>query len=117
MSYLQAEQLRIQALLDADIPTVARYFAEDLHYVHSTGRVDNRKSLLELLSSGSTKYLELEHRLTPVFVSEHQVVAHGEMQMLIEKAGQQRSISAITTTVWVLTAGQWKLSGFHSSSR
>lgn len=117
MSFRQAEQQRLQALLDADIPTVAHYLSKDLHYVHSTGRVDNRESLLDLLRSGTTKYLELEHRLTPVSLSADQIVAHGEMNMLISKAGTQRAISAITTTVWKLEADQWKLSGFHSSSR
>ena len=54
---LAAEDARFAAMVTANPETMRRYFAEDLAYVHSTGRVVNREQLIDEIEAGKLRYL------------------------------------------------------------
>lgn len=57
---LAADDARIGALTAGDAEALARWLADDLRYVHSTGTVDTKASFLELIRSGTSRYAAYE---------------------------------------------------------
>ena len=57
-----ADDARIAAMRSPDARTLSSLLSEDLRYAHSTGAVDTRASLMEVLLTGKTKYLGFEYQ-------------------------------------------------------
>ena len=57
---LAAEDLRYQAMIDADLSTIDRLLAEELSYAHSSGVRDTKAEYLEKVRTGYYVY----HRST-----------------------------------------------------
>src|SRR5262245_64705019 len=57
---LALDDERFAAMTAGDRAAIERLLADDLTYVHSNGTVDDKASLLEALSSGKLRYLEID---------------------------------------------------------
>jgi ketosteroid isomerase-like protein len=56
---MSAEQARRAALINADAAALDRLHADDLMWVHSSGRVDDKAALLDALGSGGLVFIGL----------------------------------------------------------
>jgi ketosteroid isomerase-like protein len=54
---LAAERARTTALDNNDLPALEKILADDLTYVHASGKVDTKASLLDALRSGQVRYI------------------------------------------------------------
>ena len=55
-----AEKKRFEVTVKGDYKALEALLADDLIYVHSNGNIDNEKTFLETLTSGKSKYLNIE---------------------------------------------------------
>ncbi|MGX1591227.1 nuclear transport factor 2 family protein [Glutamicibacter sp. NPDC055491] len=104
-----AEERRLSAMLARDLETLENLLEPDVQYTHSTGRVDDRDSLLELLGSGAVEYLALSHDFESVTQEGNVVVVEGSMKMRLISGGVEKHLATANRTVWANTGGQWKL--------
>lgn len=111
----QAENQRLEAMLAGDLQALENLLHPELQYTHSTGRVDDRQSLLELLGSGATQYLALSHDFASVTQQEKVAVVEGSMQMHLVAQGIEKHLETLNRTVWANVDGQWKLRVFVGS--
>jgi hypothetical protein len=117
----EVEEGRLDALVEGDIEAVAECLDPRLTYVHSTGRRDNKESLLQLLASGTTLYHSVEHRIeSAVPAAGHRlypevVVAAGTMRLELGGTGGTRNIHTVTTTVWLCGPDGWRMLAFHAT--
>jgi len=56
-----ADDARVSAMKSVDRDKLGGILSADLHYAHSTGLVDTKASLIELLTSGKAKYLDISY--------------------------------------------------------
>ncbi len=110
-----AENQRLSAMLAGDLATLESLLEPELQYTHSTGRVDDRDSLLELLGSGATEYLALKHDFNSVTQQGSVAVVEGTMKMHLIAGGVEKHLETVNRTVWANTDGQWKLRLFIGS--
>jgi Domain of unknown function (DUF4440) len=54
---LAAENARVTALDNNDLPALERILANDLTYVHASGKVDTKSSMLQAIQSGQVRYI------------------------------------------------------------
>lgn len=100
-----AESAREKALATNDKEALGVLLTEQLVFVHSSGTVDSRHSLLEKMEQGRIQYRSV--RLQPAKV---QLLAHdtwalwGKMDAQILVSDMQRQIESSYVTVWVLEA-------------
>lgn len=111
----KAESQRLSAMLAGDLETLATLLEPELQYTHSTGRVDNRDSLLELLGSGAIEYLALNHDFDSITQEGEVAVVEGTMTMRLVSGGVEKQLETANRTVWACTDGQWKLRLFVGS--
>lgn len=108
----KTEELRLAALVAADLHALEHLLHPDLEYTHSTGRVDNRQSLLELMASGTTRYMSLSHEFTLVSIEHDVATTQGTMILNLVSNSVQKQLKTTTRTRWLLVDGQFKLRSF-----
>ena len=111
-----AEQARVDALLRADVSAVEAMLADDLTYVHATGRVEGKRELLAGLRSG-TRYLSVVQNGLIARMLEGAGVLTGGARLTLQRAGSPEPLSLATnfTQVWVRRSGSWLLLAHHAS--
>jgi hypothetical protein len=78
---LAAEDARFAAMTSANVSELGSWLADDLEYVHSTGKVENREQFLASNAGGTLRYLEI----APM---ERQVVMLGHDSALVRGHGR-----------------------------
>lgn len=114
-SVLADEDARFAAMVSADATAMDSWFAADLHYVHSTGLVEDRAQLIESIASGRAKYIAV----TPV---EREVVGLGTESALVRGRGRfQVAANGVPIdlqiryiAVYGLKDGRWRLRSWQS---
>ena len=102
-------------MVAADVAGMRRWLAEDLRYVHSTGKVESRDELIAGIAGGTLRYLAL----TP---EERQVRFLGPFAAVVEGRARIRAAAGATTAdfnsryvaVYALDAGTWRLRAWQS---
>lgn len=114
---LALEQERRRALIEEDYPRVAKLFADDLVYVHTTGLVQGKADYLEYARS-AVQYLDIERgELLVRFYGEHLAVMTGTQCNTLRKRGGDQSIrgEGFATQVWTFGSEGWQISSFHGT--
>ncbi len=56
-----ADDARVAAMRQPTKEKLEAIFADDLHYAHSNASLDTKKSFIEVLTAGKTKYLDMTY--------------------------------------------------------
>ncbi len=112
-----AHAARLRAMVDGDLPALRERLAEDLTYVHSTGRIDTRDSLLAALEGGGLRYLAIDDRqeAPPRLYGDGTVgVITGTARFRVRAGGAEHRPTLRYTAVYVQRDGRWQLAAWHS---
>lgn len=88
-SVLAAEDGRFAAMTGANTVELGAWLADDLEYVHSTGKVENRGQFLASIAGGTLRYLDI----APL---ERQVVMLGHDSALVRGHGRMVAMAGAT---------------------
>lgn len=100
-----AELARQQALAANDAKLLGALLDEKLVFVHSSGKVDDRQSLIEKIETGRIQYQAVKLQPVKVLpVDANTWALWGKMDAQIVVANTQRQVSSSYVTVWVLQA-------------
>jgi ketosteroid isomerase-like protein len=94
------EDIRWSALTSADVAVLDALLAEDLVFVHSSGRVDSKQSLIEAVSSGSTRYVEADRTGQQIRVFGDTALVHGNASVRVRAGAGERERSMRYLAVW-----------------
>lgn len=101
----EAEFARQKALAANDANLLGTLLAENLVFVHSSGTVDDRHSLLGKLENGRIRYQSVSLQPLKVLALGADTWAlWGEMEANIVVANTERQVASSYVTVWVLQA-------------
>lgn len=112
---LAADARRFAAMIQGDLAALEGLLAEDLTYTHSTGQVETRAQFLESLRSGKLRYLAATPSDVNVRVYGDTAVVTGRAEMKVSSQGQELTVTARFTEVWVKSGGAWKLAAWQST--
>lgn len=103
---LVAEEKRRAALGSNDVDALKPLLSDRLVFVHSSGTLDDKQQLLQKISSGTIRYLDIafSQLQTQVLLGEQHVLVTGFMRARILVAGAERSVRSRYLAVWSVEA-------------
>jgi len=116
---LEVEKSRTIALAHSDLAALDKLLADDLTYVHATGKVDNKASFLDAIRSGDLRYLswdakELHARMmgdTAVLTGAYHVRAVDQRVQ-----GEPLDVNVIILSVYAKRGGHWQQIAWQSTN-
>ena len=113
---LEADKLRRAAMISADIEKISALVADELVYTHSSGKVDDKKSLLDAIRSGSLDYEKIEPRNTVVRAKGGTVVVTGLVSIAVKAPDGLKAFDARFTAVHMRNKeGNWQLMAWQTT--
>ena len=113
---LEADKLRRAAMISADIEKISTLVTDDLVYTHSSGKVDDKKSFLDAIRSGSLDYEKIEPRNTVVRAKGGTVVVTGLVSITVKAPDGLKSFDARFTAVHMRNKeGNWQLMAWQTT--
>ncbi|EIK97166.1 hypothetical protein PMM47T1_08491 [Pseudomonas sp. M47T1] len=114
---LALEAERSRALVQEDHAQVARLFADDLVYVHTTGLVHDKAQYLAY-AQNVVRYLSVERGALQVrFAGDDLAIMTGPHANTLQKRGAEHSVASggFTTQIWRRSADAWQICSFHAT--
>ena len=111
-----ADDERGTATVAADRAKLSAIFSDDLRYTHSTGAVDTKRSYLESIVSGRTKYhaIQFEER-DFTFPAPGIALEAGRAHMKTTSSTGETDAIFSFLAVWREEKGQWRFLAWQSS--
>ncbi len=115
---MAAEQARIAALDSSDIPALERIMADDVTYVHASGKVDTKTSYLDAIRSGKLHYISWVAKNLQVRVAGDAAVVNGEYRVRVTDSRVQPepfNIDIFILEMWARRDGRWQQIAWQST--
>lgn len=107
---IAAEQKRCAAIRDRDHDSLSSVVTDDLHYLHSTGLLDDKDAYIAMSITKTPRRIERGELDVRVFGDVAVVIGdYGVRVEPDEEAPQGRSVDASGLQVWLRQDGQWRL--------
>lgn len=97
-----------------DFALLGKVLADDLHYLHSTGLVENKAGYLESLRSGRQKYNKFQYGNIKVRVYGSAAVVNADAHVEFVTAGKPGKAHLAFTHVFARKGAQWQLVSHQS---
>ena len=109
---LAAEKTFVDAMTKRDKAALEKLLADDLAYVHSSSKTENKGDVIQVVTSGSTLYESIDFRDTTIR-------QYGDVVIVMHKADiktkQSGMANLLVTHVWAKNKGRWQLASRHAS--
>jgi ketosteroid isomerase-like protein len=111
---LALEDRRFDAMIKGDFDALDRLVHEELLYTHSSGVTDTKKSWIESMKSGKTRYKTAQPSERQVRFFGDVALVRGKAAIEAEIGGQPRSLRLLFLNAWVRTPQGWKFAAWQS---
>jgi Domain of unknown function (DUF4440) len=115
---LAVENARTAALDRNDVAELDKILAHDLTYVHASGKVDNKASMLEAIRTGQIRYISWQVRTMAVRVNGDSAVLNGEYEVRVTDRRVQPDpfdINIFVLSVYAKRSGRWQQIAWQST--
>lgn len=110
-----ADDARVASFLKPNAQRLGNILSEQLHYAHSTGVVDTKSTLIQLLTSGQTRYLAIDYQQRDcTFPVPDIAVLTGRVRIQAEATGARVDNLLRFLAVWRKENGQWRFHAWQS---
>ncbi len=115
-SVLAAEDARFAAMTSANANEIAAWLADDLQYVHSSGRVEDREQLVASIAGGALRYLKITPLDRQVFMlGDRSAMVRGLGRFQIESNGKELDLQLRYLAIYDMGGhGHWRLRSWQS---
>ena len=115
----ELEDRRWRLLVAGDLDAFERMLADDLVYIHTTGRIDSKASLMNLRRSASVRFLKFEEEDQRIRVYGESVAVLTACIRNWQTTGDTHRIAYNRfTSVWIRSTsdpGEWLVSSYHAT--
>jgi ketosteroid isomerase-like protein len=115
---MAAEEARVAALDRSDVTALEGILADDLTYVHASGKVDTKASFLAAIRSGQLHYISWQAKGLHVRVQGDMAVIDGEYWVRVNDSRMQRDpfdVNIFVLTVYARRDGRWQQIAWQST--
>lgn len=110
-----ADKARVAAMQSGDRAKLDAVFSDELRYAHSNGIVDTKKSFIEILSAGKTKYVGYDYEEQNfTFPAPGIALMTGRAHVKAESEGKAMDAVLSFLAVWREEKGQWRFLAWQS---
>ncbi len=103
------EDLRYEAMMNADVKTMGEIFAEDFVYQTLQGVTHSKSSYLPVFTSGDVKIYSFKRENSRVKFYGDTATVMATTHLDIAFKGERRQLSLFYLNVWVKRDGRWQL--------
>jgi ketosteroid isomerase-like protein len=112
---LADEDARFAAMVAGDAAAMGSWFAEDLHYVHATGLVEDRAQLIDSIASGRARYVAVTPAEREVVgLADDAALVRGRGRFQVAANGVPLDLQIRYLAVYGLQDGRWRLRSWQS---
>ncbi|WP_420148312.1 nuclear transport factor 2 family protein [Spirosoma sp.] len=111
---LAIEKQRFDAQVKKDYATLERVLADDLIYTHSNANTDTKKSFIQSIRDGKSRYDAVKIEQQNVRIYGHTAVINGTCMIKAMNNGQSINTHIKYTDVYVRNGNQWQLVAWQS---
>jgi ketosteroid isomerase-like protein len=115
---MAVEQARTAALESSDVAALDRIMADDVTYVHASGKVDTKSSYLAAIRSGQLHYISWRPKKLEVRVMKDSAVINGEYSVRVTDSRMQAApfnIDIFILSVYARRDGRWQQIAWQST--
>jgi Domain of unknown function (DUF4440) len=115
---LATEAARTTALDHSDVTALERIMADDVTYIHASGKVDTKKSYLDAIRSGQLHYISWQPKNLQVRLVGDGAVIDGEYAVRVMDSRVQPApfdINIFILTVYARRDGRWQQIAWQST--
>lgn len=112
---LDTQQKRLRAMVDADLDALEALLDDDLVYIHTTGAIDTKSSLIESIVSGSLDYTRIVPTDTVLRLEGKAAIITGSAELGVIAGGTAHAASIRFTEVYVDAGDGWRLASWQST--
>ena len=108
---IAGEKARDAALLASDVKALSAVLADDLRYIHSTGKLESKADVLKALTEKKLAYQRLEAvNLTVAEIAPGVAILTGTIdQRKLTPTGGWHDAKLLFQAAWRLDAGTWRM--------
>ena len=110
------EKARQQAMVSVDQEAMARIFADDLVYVHSTGLAQSKDDLIGMLVRGDIRYVAFRVENVAYRLYGSTVIGTGVQAIDLTSSGRPFVSRSRFTVVYVAADGGYRLASYQSTT-
>jgi ketosteroid isomerase-like protein len=113
-----ADEERLAATIAGDRARLESIYSDDLYYVHSSGKIDNKTSQLQGVTTGGNKYDSFDHKdRTFVSVAPGIVLMRGHVlvHMSNKQSGAKTTNDINYLAVWREEKGKWRFLAWQAA--
>ncbi|MGH7909172.1 MAG: nuclear transport factor 2 family protein [Thermodesulfobacteriota bacterium] len=111
----ELEDRRYQAMIDGDAAALGELLADDLIYTHSSARLDDKKSYIGSIASGTLEYRKVSRHDETIRVSGDAALITGRVEIDAVLGGAERHLVSRYLNVWLKRGGRWQLAAWQST--
>ena len=102
------EALR-KAMVDGDKAVLEKITSDNLSYGHSGGKVEDKASFVEALSSGKSDFVTITLSEQSVKITDNTAIVRHKLEADTNDGGKPNTVHLAVMLVWQKQKGQWKL--------
>ena len=103
-----AQRARFDATISGNVPVLEQLIADDLIYLHSTGRVDTKSSFIHSLGERGLPYRAFDIEAQQVRILGDAGVVTAIIRLTQRGADGDHSHRSRCTSVWTRRGGRWQ---------
>jgi hypothetical protein len=115
---MAVEAARTAALDRSDVPELEKIMADDVTYIHASGKVDTKKSYLDAIRLGQLHYISWKAKNLQVRILGESAVINGEYAVQVKDLRVQPNpfdINIFILTVYARRDGRWQQIAWQST--
>ena len=113
-----AATARTDATRRGDLAALADLLHDDLHYIHSSARVDGKQSHIDSIGSGQITYPGFTPtELRFITLNEGAVIRTGVMEIAVTVGGVDKVLDNRFIETWVRSGPGWRMASWQSTPR
>ena len=110
-----ADDARVAAMRMPEIGKLEAIFSDELRYAHSTGTIDTKKTFIEVLTSGKTKYQSMDYvKREFTFPAPGIALMVGQVKAKVKTTETAMENTLSFLAVWRLENGSWRFLAWQS---
>jgi|SRR5882757_2972915 hypothetical protein len=114
-SLTEADRVRRGAMINAQTDLLSGMFDDDLLWIHASGVIDSKRTLLTSIDSGRLDYRSIEPSNERVRLYENIGLITGSIVLDVTIDHVARNVRNLFTSVWQHTPNGWRLVNWQTS--
>ena len=112
-----ADDERVAATLARDLDALKAIYSDEMHYAHSSGKIDSKTSQLEGIATGIYKYTKFDYKeRTFIPIAPTVVLMKGAANLALTRLNGEKILLDINYLgVWRLEGGKWKFMAWQAA--